>query len=230
MINIFNKIRSRINNKFCPFKQFEVISYAQEGEDIILQRYFSNKKKGVYVDIGAHHPIRFSNTYIFYKSGWTGINIDPIPGVKAIFDQVRPKDINLELAINNEETEIEYYNFREKALNTFSKTLAKQYTDANWKLESVLKLNTTPLYKVLDNFFPVPQNIDFMSIDVEGFEFNVLSSNNWEKYKPKIILIELLNCTIDQYPHTEIAKFLTPKGYSVFAKTFNTFFLKLDDL
>jgi hypothetical protein len=55
-------------------------SYSQEGEDMVLYRTFETVKEGFYVDVGAHHPDRFSNTYKFYKQGWRGINIDAMPG------------------------------------------------------------------------------------------------------------------------------------------------------
>jgi hypothetical protein len=61
--------------------------YSQEGEDLIASRLFPNQSTGFYVDIGAHHPTRFSNTYLLYTKGWRGINIDPLPGSKELFDK-----------------------------------------------------------------------------------------------------------------------------------------------
>src|SRR6186713_1276577 len=77
------------------FDKYYSISYSQEGEDLILKRFFSEKSGGFYVDVGAHHPKRFSNTYMFYKEGWSGINIDAMPGSMKLFNKVRSKDINL---------------------------------------------------------------------------------------------------------------------------------------
>jgi hypothetical protein len=67
-------------------------SYSQEGEDMILNRIFEGKCQGFYVDIGAHHPRRFSNTYFFYKHGWTGINVEPNPDVVRIFTPFPPEN------------------------------------------------------------------------------------------------------------------------------------------
>ena len=72
------------------------ICYSQNGEDLILNRFLENKKNGFYIDIGAHHPIRFSNTYLFYKKGWRGINIDAMPGSMDLFNKIRSRDINIE--------------------------------------------------------------------------------------------------------------------------------------
>jgi len=100
-----------INNKYYDilyaiknslFWKFKRISYSQEGEDLILERFFEGMNTGFYVDVGAFHPKRFSNTYIFYKKGWHGINIDARPGSMKLFNFVRPRDINLEIPISNE--------------------------------------------------------------------------------------------------------------------------------
>jgi hypothetical protein len=105
----------------------EFASYAQEGEDRVLLRLLEPlKKSGFYVDVGAHHPVRFSNTYFFYLRNWHGINIDPLPGSMALFNRDRPRDINLELAIASEEQTLNYYMCNEPALNTFSPTLATE--------------------------------------------------------------------------------------------------------
>lgn len=90
--------KKRISNILHWDKFFEK-SYSQEGEDLILKRFFSNKEKGFYIDIGAHHPKRFSNTYLFYSKGWNGINIDAMPGSMRLFNQIRKRDLNLEVPI-----------------------------------------------------------------------------------------------------------------------------------
>ena len=109
-----------IYKKIIPQKYHEIIlgirngfldgyslkSYSQEGEDMILKRFFEGKQRGFYVDVGSHHPKRFSNTYFFYKTGWRGINIDPMPGSMKLFDKIRTRDINLECGIFESEDEL----------------------------------------------------------------------------------------------------------------------------
>jgi len=96
-------------------------SWSQEGEDLILSRYFENlKANGFYVDVGAHHHLRFSNTYKFYKQGWYGINIDAMPGSMDLFNRLRPRDINLEKSVSDSKQIMTYYAFNEPALNGFS--------------------------------------------------------------------------------------------------------------
>ncbi len=95
--------------------------WSQEGEDILLKRIFANKKKGFYIDVGAHHSSRFSNTYKLYKeNNWTGINIDPSKKSYINLQKNRKRDININCGISDREEFLKLYSFKESALNTFS--------------------------------------------------------------------------------------------------------------
>lgn len=85
--------------------------YSQEGEDQILRRMFEKKNTGFFVDVGAHHPIRFSNTYFFYRKGWSGVNIDATPGSMVSFDKLRARDTNIECGIDEQEDVLDFYCF-----------------------------------------------------------------------------------------------------------------------
>jgi len=201
--------------------------YSQEGEDIILSKFFPNKTSGFYVDIGAHHPKRFSNTYYFYNLGWRGINIDAMPGSMNAFKEIRPGDINLEIPISDQDEKILFYVFKEKALNSFDEKVAKQYIDGGWELEKNIELISKKISLVLDEYNIQNKKIDFISIDVEGLEINVLNSNNWDKYRPEIFLIEDLTFDVEHPERNEIYNYMKSKGYKLIAKTFNTTFYKL---
>jgi FkbM family methyltransferase len=218
--------RSASSNQITNFQN---LSYSQEGEDLILNRYFAGKENGFFVDIGAHHPKRFSNTYIFYLEGWRGLNIDALPGIKNIFDTERPEDINLELGVSEKEGDLIYYSFNEPALNTFDKAEAdKKNGLQHYYIEKEIKIKTYPLSYILNKYLQNNVHIDFMSIDVEGFDLQVLKSNDWEKYKPSIILIEELRTDVEKIMReSEIYKYLTSKGYLLHFRTFNTSFYKL---
>lgn len=102
----------------------------QEGEDMILARYFeSQSTTGFFVDIGAHRPKRFSNSYAFYRKGWRGINIDAMLVSMEIFKGDRKRDINIEIAISVEPHTMNYHIYNDPAMNSFSSELAK-YRDA----------------------------------------------------------------------------------------------------
>ena len=222
-INILRRVRD--------FYQWDIYCqkcWSQEGEDLILSRYFENKKtEGFYVDVGAHHPLRFSNTYKFYKQGWRGINIDAMPGSMDLFNSLRPRDINIEKAISDSKQILTYYAFDEPALNGFSKELAK-LRDGSGGHKMIFKkdLETSTLEEILDEYMPKGKNIDFLSIDVEGLDFAILKSNNWAKYVPELILIEILGSSLDELLYSEVTIFLKQFGYTIYAKCVNTVIFK----
>ena len=224
-----NYFRQQTINQYENSLAFSNLSYSQEGEDLILNRFFSNKENGFYVDVGAHHPRRFSNTYSFYKKGWRGINIDALPGSMVAFNKERPNDINLEIGISKKESELLYYMFNEPALNTFSETEAlKKDGLQNYRIIEKRKVNTYPLKQVLDKHLGKNQNIDFMTIDVEGFDLEVVESNDWKRYRPSFLLVEDLNknSLADLPSKSDLYKFLIINDYILVAKTFNTLFFK----
>ena len=215
-----------IKMKSIFFDIYKIKSYSQEGEDIILRRILGEKKTvGFYVDVGAHHPKRFSNTYHFYKKGWRGINIDAMPGSMKLFRKIRSRDINLEIAISNKKQTLIYYCFNDPALNGFSKTLSiERNKKKEYKIIDEIKIKTLTLAEVLDDYLPSDTTIDFLSVDVEGLDFQVLTSNDWTKYRPNVVLVEDLYLFFDNPDNSKIYKLLIGKGYHLVAKTMNTVF------
>lgn len=207
---------------------FSVKSYSHEGEDMILKKIFDKKANGFYVDVGAHHPQRFSNTYLFYDLGWNGINIDPLPGGMAAFNKLRPRDKNLEIGISDSEEEIVYYAFKETALNTFSKELGEKRKLRGCEIVREELKKVCPLYKVLDEHMEHGQKVDFLSIDVEGLEMKVLKSNAWDRYRPDIILVECLDFDLSMPENHPVYIYLTNIGYRIIAMTINTVFFSSD--
>lgn len=203
------------------FDGYALKSYSQEGEDMILRRLFEDQQTGFYVDVGAHHPKRFSNTYFFYKKGWSGINIDAMPDSMKPFNKIRPRDINIEKPVSEKKQILTYYAFNEPALNTFSKDLADEYVKSAHFIKFTKDIETTTLSEILEENIK-NQQVDFLSIDVEGLDLNVLKSNNFQKYKPKVILIEILGSSLKDIEENEISKYLKQFDYSIYAKAVNT--------
>ena len=220
------KLISRINGfYYYVFDGYAKKSYSQEGEDLILQRFFEKQTVGFYVDVGAHHPRRYSNTYLFYKKGWSGINIDAMPNSMKRFDKYRPRDINIEKPISEKKQILKYYAFNESALNGFSKEISEQRNGKNgYFLKFTCDIETCTLEEILENHLPENQNIDFLSIDAEGLDFEVLKSNNFEKYRPKIILIELIGIDLSSIENNEVYKYLKKIDYSIYGKAIHTVF------
>jgi FkbM family methyltransferase len=210
-----------------PRLSYGVRAYSSEGEDLILKRIFNKKQKGVYIDVGAHHPFRVSNTYLLYKQNWTGINIDPMPGSKALFDKHRPKDINLEIGVSEAKQQHTYFIFNETALNTFSPEKVKEYTQSGkYRVIAEKKIDTWPLADILDKYLAKDVAIDFLTIDAEGLDLEVLRSNNWDKYRPAYVLAESPPFEVFHTDSSELCQFMQQVGYSMFAKTYYTYFFK----
>ena len=205
------------------------ISYAQEGEDRILSALLGLEecnRQGFYVDVGAHHPEKFSNTFLFYIHGWSGINIDAMPGSMTAFRCERPRDINLEAAIADEQKTLIFYEFNEPALNSFCREVASSRDNyRGWKIVREHQIRTIRLADVLERYLPEGKSIDFMSIDVEGLDLDVLRSNNWVKFRPAIVLVEdseeVLFGTND---NSKIRGYMLQQGYSFCCKTLLTTF------
>ena len=150
-----------------------------------------SKKRGFYVDIGAHHPVRFSNTLFYYKRGWRGINIDAMPGSMKWFNILRRRDINLEMGAGLNQSLLKFYSFREPAFNTFSDHLVNdQEFLKKVPLKKVYDVPVYPLSEIFEKYLPANTTIDFMNIDCEGLDFDVLKGNNWELYRPHYLLVE----------------------------------------
>ena len=213
-------------------------TYSQEGEDQILRRIFHGRPIGFYVDVGAYHPQELSNTFTFYLKGWRGINMDPVPGGMREFNKVRPRDINLEVAVSEVAGSLTYHQFDPATVNTFSEEVARQRveygdgpnSDFKYRLIGQIKVEALPLATILGRHLPPGQRIDLLNIDVEGHEMAVLASNDWTKYRPLVVAIEdssLLG--LDELPDSAVAKFLTERGYAPFCRTPLTLIFVLRD-
>lgn len=189
----------------------------QEGENIILERIFSKKKIGLYIDVGAHHPIRFSNTFNLYQRGWHGINIEPNQNIIRTFQLIRPRDINLAIAISSLKNQCNYYKFQESALNTTSPKIVKLRKKQGFKFIKKISVPTKTLNEIFLKHCK-RKSIDILKIDVEGNELDVLKSNNWKKFIPKVIICELINVDLEKLNKNYVYKFLKSKNYLLYCK------------
>jgi hypothetical protein len=195
------------------------LSHSQFGEDMVLRFLSNDIKNGFYVDIGAHHPVYLSNTYHFYCKGWKGINIDAAPGSMELFHILRPKDTNLEACLSpDKDVELEFFIFEQAAYNTFDKAMADKALFLGAKLIEKRPLRTTTLKYLLDLYLPTETKIDLMTIDVEGMDEAILFSNNWEVYKPKFVVFEKHNISIQELDTLPLVKHLAEYGYKIVAK------------
>lgn len=173
------------------------ISYAQNFEDVILNRVLSDVEKGFYIDVGAWLPEIDSVTKSFYDAGWNGINVEPNQTNCQAFTTSRPRDQNLQLAIGDFDGNIKI-NFISKpnfldgsasGLSTTDAIIASQHLDNGWSIEEeeVAQIRLSTLWK---NFVNPDQPVHFLKVDVEGAEVSVLESNDWKLNRPWIVVFE----------------------------------------
>ena len=197
-------------------------TYSMDGEDIEIVKYFDNKKNGFYVDVGSYHPIERNNTMLLYNKGWEGINIDISDFSIKLFDQLRSRDINLNLAVSKNEGEIEMY-FQKKLsqLSTIKKEQIKKSFQGEVKIRKIISKTLT---SILDESKFANKKIDFLDIDVEGADMDVLESLDFEKYSPKLICIEVIE---ENNEDSDIFNFLKIKEYKrIWSGVFSHIFKK----
>lgn len=215
-----NKILKKIQDRIqFLFDRYGYVSYSQEGEDIILRDIFQDKNTGFYIDVGAYHPKRFSNTYYFYKKGWSGINIDANHTAIDHFDSSRKRDLNILCAVSNVDREVTYYEFQNPAINSIVPDFVDKYQKLNQISVNKINMKTRRLSRILESS-RAPKKIDFMSIDVEGHCLEVLKSNNWKKYSPIILLVE--DDDFNFFEKSEIHEYVSKLKYKLIARTVRT--------
>jgi FkbM family methyltransferase len=202
-------------------------SYSQQAEDLHIQRYFGTRGQGFYVDIGAYHPFQYSNTQLFYSRGWRGINIEPNPDQFAFFPQYRPQDTNLNLAVGDAGETLTYYCFNEPAINSFSKPHADDWASRDgFYITRTLQIATLPLADILEKHLPGGQAIDFISIDAEGWDLAVLASNDWQRYRPQLVLVEAGISADSPIGHLPVSQYLQKVGYRLWCVSGGTLFFE----
>lgn len=181
-----------------------------------------------YFDIGANHPTHLSNTYLFYRRGHRGVCVEPDPSLFVEIERVRRRDVCLNIGVGmDHRTDADFYIMSSRTLNTFSKEEAERYQSyGSQKIERVLKLPLVPINAILEEHFNPSPN--FVSLDVEGLDLEILKSFNFSRFRPEVFCVETLTYTEDRTEEkiTDIIDLMTDQGYSVYADTYiNTIFV-----
>jgi FkbM family methyltransferase len=206
-------------------------SYSQDGEDMLLRPLLLadtpdyDNYQGFYIDIGAHHPFRYSNTMHFYEQGWRGINIEPTPAAIELFNQYRGRDINLNIGIGGERGKKTLYQYSESSLNSFEQH-APEGNEAAYKVVGTVEVEIYTLAQTLEQYLPANTAIDFMSIDVAGLDLALLNSNNWDQYRPRFVLVEDVDSNFSKLDASEVYRFLADHNYEIAGKTLRTLIFK----
>ena len=211
------------------WRPYSELHFSQEGEDLLLKRIFGDQRDGFYVDVGAHHPQRFSNTYWAYQLGWSGLNIDAAPGFTEPFNKARPRDINISRCITETVGPVEFFIFRETALNTSNVKRSSQVHGWTGEIAEIVTVRGEPLGKILHEYVPKSvATIDFMSIDIEGAEMSALRSNDWEAFKPRVLILEALGHTLMDLDSSLAVQFAQSLGFTPVAMLYHSVVLVSD--
>jgi hypothetical protein len=206
------------------YEKYSKKSYSLSNVDLIIERIFKNKKDGIFIDVGCNHPIKYNNTYLLYKKGWSGINIDLDLESIEQFNKLRSRDINIQALVtsfDNEEKDLYFYHER-SAINTISKELAIS-RDNQYK--EIKKIKGRSLNSIIETSKFKDTKIDLLSIDIENYEYEALKYFNFENYDIDIIVteitdtdikdLEIYNLTLENIINTNLYKLLIKKDYKL---------------
>ena len=176
------------------YERYTKKSYSLSYVDLIIDYLFKNINKGVYIDVGCNHPIKFNNTYLLYKRGWSGINVDSdIDSIK-LFNRFRSKDFNVRNIVSNDESIKKlYYYHKRSALNTLSKDLVDYRTS---KPSKIIEEKSVTLNKIIEDSPYNNGKINLLSLDIENHEFEVLKNFNFLKYNIDVLVVEITDTNL----------------------------------
>lgn len=213
LLRPYRWLHRKIKSREVTFEELQNgrLYYSQFGEDILVEGLFGREKtNGFYIDIGAFDPVIISNTYLFYRKGWKGINIEPNPQQFRSFPIKRRGDVNLNLAVSDQRKVVK---FSCDGVYSGIKDDTYLFSDKN-QSENLIEVETFPLREILDQYLPEGQAIDFLSLDCEGHDLKVLESNSWDLYRPKVIAVEQHGKTVDG----PVFDLLVGNGYRFYCK------------
>ena len=227
---LFYKIYLYYNLYIRNFKYIFQKSYSQFNDDIFIKNFFKNKTVGTYVDIGCHHPFKLNNTYLLYKKGWNGLNIDLMKINIDLFNIWRPGDKNICSAVSNKNKISSVYIPNNNILST-EISIQKSYANniKRYHKNSFIKkkILISTFENIIKNYKVDLEKFDFLKIDIEGEDYKVLKNINLKKYKPTLICIE---DGIEKKENIKkISKYLKYIKYKlIFRSPINLFYQKLD--
>jgi len=204
-------------------------TYSQFQEDLFLQSFFNNKNDGIYVDVGCYHPLKYSNTALLYNNGWSGINIDLNQTSIDLFDIARPKDKNVCAALSNKNKISElYFDHLLSPVNT----LNKEFSDfgsknISFKQHTKKQIKTYTFDVLIENFNLKFNKIDFLNVDAEAHDLEVLEGFNLNKFKPRLICVELYDEKLE-IKEKKFIDFLSKYKYSLVNKIGPNGFFTID--
>ena len=171
--------------------------FSQNGEDLAIQRLLEGHPIGRYIDVGAHHPFRFSNTALLNLKGWVGTNIDPNPLSISGFNLARPNDNNICAALGSGNYISKYYEFEESAVNTISEDMVKKYSSQGIFPRKITQTQVIDSKQFLEQTFT--SDTFFLSIDTEGMDLEILQNLDFKNFYSCWIVMENQSLSLQEF-------------------------------
>jgi FkbM family methyltransferase len=205
------------------------VSFSQNGEDIVISLILGNERhnKGMVLDIGAHHPFRFSNTYMLYLEGWRGVNIDPNSDLIDLFKRYRPEDKSLAVAVGTKPGTVRYFKYEEGAYNNIRSDDENEVWGGHppSRLISEETVECMSVHQILEEHVG-SKKFDLLNIDIEGKDLEVLQAIDFNRFRPKAITVELFPETWNLFTFQQ---FLGKIRYRYFAHCYSSLVLIRED-
>lgn len=217
-LTLFYALKKLLNNN-------ATVIYSQTGEDVIISTLL-DKKRGFYVDVGCHDPMRLSNTFSLYLRGWSGLNIDANEALIKRFRQIRKRDLAVCAAISDDAKDMMFYEFESDAVGTLSEEVLPEWK-RTWSFRGGRKVRSRTLNSLLQEHFPDGIDIDLLTVDVEGHDINVLRSIDLNVYRPMLIVVEMHHFDINQALLHDVVRYLADFEYRLVSyATMNGYFTR----
>ena len=205
------------------YEKYTKRTYSFTGVDLIIDHLFKNISKGLYIDVGCNHPIKFNNTYLLHKRGWSGINIDSDHTSIELFNKFRSNDFNVRNIVSDDESVKKlYYYHKRSALSTLSKDLVDSRTS---KVSKIIEEKSVTLNKIIEDSPYHNSKINLLSVDIENHEFEALKNFNFLKYKVDVLVVEstdtslkkleMYNQSIDFIIKSKVYNLIVKNGYKL---------------
>ena len=209
------------------FDRHAEFGYAAGGEDRLVASFFA--RPGFYVDVGCNHPTSYSNTFMLYKRGWHGINIDANARLIALHQRMKPRDQSIFAAIAQHQQTLTYTQFEgETLMASLDPEFVRARVANGLRISSEVALKTKTLTEVLEQL-QAPARFELLNVDVEGLDLEVLRSLDFARFRPQMIIVEILGYDLENFKAEPIYELLSGKGYRLKGYThMNAVFMERD--
>ena len=190
-----------------PFIHKAFGSFSQFHEDLLIDSIFGEREQGFYIDVGANDPEFNSNTLRFYRRGWSGICIEPGREAFRFIAEKRPRDLNLNIAVGAERGKMTFYRVvDDSTLSSLEEAVARRMAQQVQSTVAADEVEVLPLRDIFSGH-AAGKHVDFLSVDAEGYDLQVLRSNDWDQHRPTLVLVEINN------QFAEIVQLLSGQNY-----------------